>query len=280
MIQHERNYSDSDSDDNRNPAEVSSIQSDSPVQNPAEASSNQAEMPGQSSPVSKKAYAAVLLVFIFAATIFYTAACSLMKSGPAAPTEEIQGPTEEKQPPTEEKQTPSEAELPASDEPVAPVFVRPARFLTDVCLTRSGDLWVTAEAGGVFRLHDPDTDKEWEDMRAQPGFPKTDNCTVVCEDSQGRIWVGTASMGVQVYNGRSWRRYDRDTVLSGSHIHDLASSESGLTAVAHEYGVSVYDSQSDSWRDYTVLNGLPSGGVRGVCFGPGDKLHCATETGG
>ena len=33
-------------------------------------------------------------------------------------------------------------ELPAS----------PAKFLTGVCLTRSEDLWITAEAGGVYRL--------------------------------------------------------------------------------------------------------------------------------
>ncbi|MBR4254852.1 MAG: hypothetical protein IKQ16_07160 [Lentisphaeria bacterium] len=291
MIQHERNLSKSgdknySAESPSNSAMASSNRGESPS-NSAATLSNPAGSPGQSSPVSKKAYAAVLLIFVFAATIFYTAACSLTKSGPEAPTEEIQAPTEVKQAtsegkqtPSEVKQLPSEAELPVSDEPVAPVFVRPARFLTDVCLTRSGDLWVTAEAGGVFRLHDPDKDKEWEDMRAQPGFPKTDNCTAVCEDSLGRIWVGTASMGVQVYNGRTWRRYDRDTVLSGSHIHDLASSESGLTAVAHESGVSVYDSQTDSWRDFTALNGLPSGGVRGVCFGPGDKLHCAMETGG
>ena len=164
--------------------------------------------------------------------------------------------------------------------PNTSVSARTPRFLTDACLTRTGDLWVTAEAGGVFRLHDPEKDMEWEDMRKLPGFPKTDHCTAVCEDSQGRIWVGTASMGVQVFAGGTWQRYDRDTVLSGSHIHDLASSESGLTAVAHEYGVSVYDSQNDSWCDYTAMNGLPPGGVRGVCFGPGDRLHCAMESGG
>ena len=161
-------------------------------------------------------------------------------------------------------------ELPAS----------PAKFLTGACLTRSEDLWITAEAGGVYRLSGQEKNPKWEDMRKQPGFQKTDNCTAVCEDSQGRIWVGTASMGVQVFCGGKWQRYDRDTVLSGSHIHDLASSETGLTAVAHEYGVSVYDSQEDSWRDYTALNGFPPGGVRGVCFENGGRLHCAMESGG
>ena len=28
----------------------------------------------------------------------------------------------------------------------------PAKFLTGACLTRSEDLWITAEAGGVYRL--------------------------------------------------------------------------------------------------------------------------------
>ena len=199
-------------------------------------------------PLAIRIRAAVLLFFVFAVASFYSA-CMLFDGGPATGSH-------------------------------TPVRVKPPKFLTDVCLTRSGDLWVTAEAGGVYRLHDPETEAKWEDMRALPGFPATNHCTAVCEDSQGRIWVGTASMGVQVFCDGEWRRYDRDTVLSGSHIHDLASSKTGLTAVAHESGVSVYDSRTDSWRDYSVLNGLPPGGVRGVCFGPENTLHCATESGG
>jgi len=215
---------------------------------------------------------AILLLLVFAAGCFYSA-CGTTPGDPAAVSGE--------EPVTSEvRQTSSDVEHSPTETIYEPVFVKSPRFLTDVCLTRSGDIWVTAEAGGVFRLKDPEREKEWEDMRALPGFPKTDNCTAVCEDSQGRIWVGTASMGVQVFCGGQWQRYDRDTVLSGSHIHDLASSETGLTAVAHEYGVSVYDPQDDSWRDYTALNGLPPGGVRGICFGNGDKLHCAMESGG
>lgn len=232
-------------------------------------------------PVQKFVFAAVSLIFVFTCAYLYTA-CSLV-SPAEEPTEKPEDVSAASDGPAE---TPVAGSAAVSDEPAetpvpyVPVYVRPARFLTDVCLTRTGDLWVTAEAGGVYRLHDPEKEKEWEDMRKAPGFPDTANCTAVCEDSQGRIWVGTASMGVQVFTGGKWKRYDRDTVLSGSHVHDLASSATGLTAVAHEQGVSVYDSQSDSWRDYTALNGLPPGGVRGVCFGDDDKLYCALESGG
>ena len=221
-------------------------------------------------PAPKKLCAAALLLFAFAAACFY-AACGTTPKSPA------EGPADIPTDGVAVEPAETQEETPVSH---TPVFVRPARFLTDVCLTRGGDLWVTAEAGGVFRLHDPEKDAEWEDMHAMPGFPKTDHCTAVCEDSQGRIWVGTSNMGVQVFCGGKWRRYDRDTVLSGSHVHDLASSESGLTAVAHEQGVSLYDSKDDSWCDFTVLNGLPPGGVRGVCFGDGDMLYCAMESGG
>ena len=81
----------------------------------------------------------------------------------------------------------------------------PAKFLTGACLTRSEDLWITAEAGGVYRLSGQEMKPKWEDMRKQPGFPKTDNCTAVCEDSQGRIWGGTSNMGVQVFNKGHWK---------------------------------------------------------------------------
>ena len=156
----------------------------------------------------------------------------------------------------------------------------PAKFLTGACLTRSEDLWITAEGGGVYRLSGQEMKPKWEDMRKQPGFPKMDNCTAVCEDSQGRIWVGTANAGVQVFHKGQWKRYDRDTVLGGSHVHARASTSTGLTAVAHEQGVSLYNSHDDSWRDFTVLNGLPAGGVCAICFGSGDSLHCAMENGG
>ena len=105
---------------------------------------------------SKRIRAAVLPLFAFAAWCFYSA-CAVTTTPDAPAT--------------------------ASETAYKPVFVRPPRFLTDVCLTRTGELWVTAEAGGVYRLTDPDTQREWEDMRALPGFPKTDNCTAVCEDS-------------------------------------------------------------------------------------------------
>ena len=58
-------------------------------------------------------------------------------------------------------------ELPAS----------PAKFLTDACLTRSEDLWITAEGGGVYRLSGQEMKPKWEDMRKQPGvfFEKNRN---------------------------------------------------------------------------------------------------------
>ena len=65
-------------------------------------------------------------------------------------------------------------ELPAS----------PAKFLTDACLTRSEDLWVTAEAGGVYRLSGQEMKPKWEDMRKLPGFPKTDNCQSITKQQQ------------------------------------------------------------------------------------------------
>jgi ligand-binding sensor domain-containing protein len=103
---------------------------------------------------------------------------------------------------------------------------------------RSGKL--LCAAGGVYRLNGQEMKPKWEDMRKQPGFPNTDNCTAVCEDSLGRIWVGTSNMGVQVFHKGQWKRYDRDTVIGGSHVHALASSSTGLTAVAHEQGVRIY----------------------------------------
>lgn len=37
----------------------------------------------------------------------------------------------------------------------------PAKFLTGACLTRSEDLWITAEAGGVYRLSEQEMKPKW-----------------------------------------------------------------------------------------------------------------------
>jgi hypothetical protein len=36
-----------------------------------------------------------------------------------------------------------------------------AKFLTGACLTRSEDLWITAEAGGVYRLSGQEMKPKW-----------------------------------------------------------------------------------------------------------------------
>ncbi|MBP5585167.1 MAG: hypothetical protein J6Y92_02295 [Lentisphaeria bacterium] len=60
----------------------------------------------------------------------------------------------------------------------------PTKFLTGACLTRSEDLWITAEAGGVYRLSGQEMKPKWKDMRKQPGFPKTDNCQSITKQQQ------------------------------------------------------------------------------------------------
>ena len=127
----------------------------------------------------------------------------------------------------------------------------PEKFLTGACLTRSEDLWITAEAGGVYRLSGQEMKPKWEDMRKQPGFPKTDNCTAVCEDSQGRIWVGTANAGVQVFHKGQWKRYDRDTVLGGSHVHARAST---LTGHFWSIFLKLFHGRLDFFRDDGILS--------------------------
>ena len=49
------------------------------------------------------------------------------------------------------------------------------KFLTGACLTRSEDLWITAEAGGVYRLSGQEMKPKWEDMRKQPGRLKKES---------------------------------------------------------------------------------------------------------
>ena len=77
------------------------------------------------------------------------------------------------------------AAAPANRLPACPVS-----FLMDAVADARGNVWVAAEAGGVWKLEAG----TWRAMHREPGFPHHE-CYAIAEDLQGRIWVGTDNQG-------------------------------------------------------------------------------------
>jgi hypothetical protein len=68
-------------------------------------------------------------------------------------------------------------------------------------------------------------------------------------DAQGRIWAGTFSKGVSVYNDAGWVTYNRsNSQLSSDRVRSLAADVRGRLWVGTEWGLDVFDGQG--WQVY------------------------------
>ncbi|MCX7046924.1 MAG: hypothetical protein NTX50_15730, partial [Candidatus Sumerlaeota bacterium] len=156
------------------------------------------------------------------------------------------------------------------------VYKKVGKFI--VCMTRDnkGCVWVGTEDTGVFRF-DPEAaaGKEWTQFtrvktggKAEPSTMGAvmrepgdtalgdDNAYAIACDKLGRIWVGTLNHGVSVYNGESWRTYDRLDGPLGERIFDIAvCPTSGDVWIASSLGIARYSAVSSSQFSDSGLSG-------------------------
>lgn len=164
------------------------------------------------------------------------------------------------------------AAAPANRLPACPVS-----FLMDAVADARGNVWVAAEAGGVWKLEAG----TWRAMHREPGFPPTMNCYAIAEDLQGRIWVGMDNQGVAVWNGETWKTYDQLSGLLGERVFAIRISPvTGLVALATSGGLSLYDPAGKTWRGITRAEGLLEDQIEALAFTPGEDLHVAYQCGG
>ncbi len=82
-------------------------------------------------------------------------------------------------------------------------------------------------------------------------FDNPDLFTVesVTIDRQNRLWVGTFSTGVSVFDGNTWTTYNRETAgLSSGRIRAMTADGQGRVWLATDWGLNVFDGAS--WHTY------------------------------
>lgn len=154
----------------------------------------------------------------------------------------------------------------------------PSSFITSALCTGSGDIWVATEGGGLLRL--PYGTDKWEQQK-ENGLPETNNFYALVEDRQGRIWVGTDNKSVAVWNGASWKQYNQVNALLGERIFAMAVSPvTGDVAIATSGGLTIYQPQTESWKDYTRAEGLTEDQIASLSFDRKGRLWVAFQTSG
>ena len=131
----------------------------------------------------------------------------------------------------------------------------PAAFVMDAAVDHHGSLWVASEGQGIWRLP---RGGSWEQMNSAPGFPADSlNMYALAVDREGRVWAGAAHEGVAVWNGQSWKTYNRLNGLAGERVFAIcANPASGDVAVATLGGLSVYSAGDRAWATVTRAEGL------------------------
>ncbi len=94
-----------------------------------------------------------------------------------------------------------------------------------MAFTPDGDLWVFTESEGVLRFHPSPTGLQ----RLSPLTASelgSDDVLFLHRDRRGWMWVGT-DHGISVFDGRSWRRFDKDDGLISDDTDQWAVYEDG-----------------------------------------------------
>ncbi|MEG2810609.1 MAG: two-component regulator propeller domain-containing protein, partial [Akkermansia sp.] len=160
----------------------------------------------------------------------------------------------------------------------------PGEYVTDSLLASDGSIWVTTEGKGVYRYFPSKENKskeDWMEGSYYQGLPDTVNFYALSEDRQGRIWVGTDNKGVAVFNGESWKVYDRENALIGERIFDInVSPVTGDVAIATSGGISIYNPKQKSWLSLTRADGLVADQVKALSYDLAGDLWIAYSCGG
>jgi hypothetical protein len=81
------------------------------------------------------------------------------------------------------------------------------------------------------------------------------------------VWIGTSAHGVSIFNGSTFKTYDRFHGPAGSHIFAIASSPvDGDVWLATEAGLTRYSLHDDTWTTYDRSSGLPANQASVIAF--------------
>jgi Two component regulator propeller len=137
----------------------------------------------------------------------------------------------------------------------------PAQFVTAMIADNQGGVWVADEDTGLYHGI-PSSGRfpfTWihYDAENNPGLA-SDNIYSLCMDHLGRLWAGTLRDGVCVFNDKIWANYNIINGPLGSHVYAIGSDPKDDSVwMCTENGISIYDTNQNTWRYITRADGLP-----------------------
>jgi DNA-binding NtrC family response regulator/ligand-binding sensor domain-containing protein len=120
-----------------------------------------------------------------------------------------------------------------------------------------GDLWIGTDVGGLDKfLPKYETFQHYYDRKS-----RFDIIEAIYEDKAGRFWVGTYNGGLILFNRETGERevFTEKNGLPHNSIKDILEDDYGNLWLSTERGLSKFNYEKKSFRNYTVSEGLQSG---------------------
>jgi signal transduction histidine kinase/ligand-binding sensor domain-containing protein/DNA-binding response OmpR family regulator len=114
--------------------------------------------------------------------------------------------------------------------------------VTDFLEARDGKIWFSTAGFGVFSINEHDS------VSPLPEPLSSNHISVIYEDAQANIWIGTGSDGVNCYNPASGqvRVFRTEDGLSSNKIPEITGNKEGFVFIGTSVnGLNVYDPHRD-----------------------------------
>lgn len=125
---------------------------------------------------------------------------------------------------------------------------------------KEGYLWI-ATYGGLNRF-EPGTGMvlRFEHQSDNPGSLSSNTIMSIFIDSKDTLWVGSADQGLNKMNRETGEfiRYHRRDGLPNNVIYGILEDDSGYLWLSTNYGLSRFDPEMETFKNYTAEDGLQS----------------------
>lgn len=185
---------------------------------------------------------------------------------------------------------------------------------SNMSIDASGDVWIAAGEGAVYRIHDgtlakvafpdahaldnpsrvyaardgamwfgtPTAIVRWRDGQLRRfEIPVTEGrgaVSAIAESDDGTLWIGTHGAGLYWFDGKQFRAFARKDGLSDDRVIDVLPDHQGNVWVATRDGLNRF--RPLRFDTYTARNGLPTDMPGGIVQDTSGHLWLAPPTGG
>lgn len=152
-------------------------------------------------------------------------------------------------------------------------------FIHDIYRTRSGDI-IIATARGLYQYN-----KAADNFRLFTEVPTNIFYTVILEDSQGTLWLGSYRDGIYFFNPKTGRhgnfRYEagNQNSLNSNRVNEIFEDSKGALWMTTDNGFCRFAAGKNSFTRYTTKNGLPGNVAYSILEDEKQHLWISTSKG-